>query len=93
VSHLDHQPSHASVLAERAFLRALGGGCRAPIAALGMVSERHLELKGMVAGISSRRFLRDLEKGPISSAEEIGRRLARRLLESGASQLIAEART
>jgi len=92
VSHLDHQPSHASVLAERAFLRALGGGCRAPIAALGMVSERHLELKGMVAGISSRRFLRDLEKGPISSAEEIGRRLARRLLESGAAQLIAEAR-
>jgi porphobilinogen deaminase len=26
VSPLDHQPSHASILAERAFLRALGGG-------------------------------------------------------------------
>jgi len=92
VSHLDHQPSRVSVLAERAFLQTLGGGCRAPIAALGMVSERHLELKGMVAGVSSLQFLRDLEKGPISSAEEIGRRLARRLLESGAAQLIEEAR-
>ena len=92
VSHLDHQPSHASILAERAFLRALGGGCRAPIAALGMVSEGYLELKGMVAGINSRRFLRDLEKGPVTSAEEIGQRLARRLLDKGAAQLIAEAR-
>jgi len=92
VSHLDHQPSRASVLAERAFLQTLGGGCRAPIAALGMVSERHLELRGMVAGVSSLNFLRDLEKGPISSAEEIGHRLAQRLLESGAAKLIAEAR-
>jgi len=93
VSHLDHQPSHTSVLAERAFLRALGGGCRAPIAALGTVSEGYLELKGMVAGINSRRFLRDLEKGHVTSAEEIGQRLARRLLDKGAAQLIAEARS
>jgi len=92
VSHLNHQPSHDSVLAERAFLRALGGGCRAPIAALGVVSGGYLELKGMVAGINSRRFMRDLEKGHVTSAEEIGQRLAHRLLDKGAAQLIAEAK-
>ena len=93
VSHLDHQPSHASVLAERAFLRALGGGCRAPIAALGVVSGDYLELRGAVAGLVSRHFLRDQETGPVASAEAIGQKLAKRLLDRGATQLIAEART
>jgi porphobilinogen deaminase len=52
----------------------------------------HLELKGMVASISTRHFLLDSEKGNVSSAEEIGQQLARRLLKNGAAQLIAEAR-
>jgi len=92
VSKLDHQPSHAGILAERAFLKALGGGCRAPIAALGVVSGNSLELKGMVAGVNSRHFLRGQDKGTISSAEEIGQRLAHSLLEKGATKLIAEAK-
>lgn len=92
VSRLDHIPSHASVIAERAFLRALGGGCRAPIAALGIVAENNLVLEGMVAGIHSHRFVRDLKKGPITSAEDTGKDLARRLLSKGATQLLSEAR-
>ena len=31
---IDHQPSHAALLAERALLAALGGNCHSPIAAL-----------------------------------------------------------
>lgn len=92
LSSLDHKPSHASVLAERAFLKTLGGGCRAPIAALGIVVDGQLELNGMVAGVKSYRLLRDSEKGLIASAEEIGSRLARRLLDNGAAQLITEAK-
>ena len=34
VAGLDHPPTHAAVLAERAMLAALQGGCLAPIAAL-----------------------------------------------------------
>ncbi len=93
VRQLDHPPSHVCVLAERAFLKGMGGGCRAPIAALATTSDGHLQLKGMVAGVKTYRILRDTENGPVASAEELGLRLARRLLEQGAAQLITEAKS
>src|SRR5687768_5630313 len=37
-----------AVMAERAFLEALGGGCAAPIAALGIVSDGEARLTGRV---------------------------------------------
>lgn len=90
LSPLNHLPTWQSVMAERAFLSALGGGCRAPIAALGTVSGDILTLEGMVASINSKKVLRFPEKGDAKSAEEVGRRLADRMLSMGASEFLAE---
>ncbi len=46
---LDDRATRAAVEAERAFLRACGGGCRAPIGALGRVASGELVLLGAVA--------------------------------------------
>jgi hydroxymethylbilane synthase len=48
VATLDHPPTHAAVLAERAMLAALQGGCLAPIAGLGCVEGGQLKLTGRV---------------------------------------------
>lgn len=48
VAALDHPPTHAAVLAERAMLAALQGGCLAPIAGLGCAEGGHLKLTGRV---------------------------------------------
>ncbi|MDP2916911.1 MAG: hydroxymethylbilane synthase [Dehalococcoidia bacterium] len=88
---LNHMPTLQSVTAERAFLSALGGGCRAPIAALGTVADDVLELDGMVASVSTRHILRATEIGSPEDAEKIGARLAQRLLAMGAADFIAEA--
>src|SRR6185369_14549256 len=45
-----HAPTAAAITAERAFLRGLGGGCQAPIAAVGEVDGARLLLRGLVAG-------------------------------------------
>ncbi len=90
VSPLDHRPTGQSVTAERTFLRVLGGGCRAPIAALGMVSGTKLRLEGMVARVSDKRILRATEEGDNQSPEELGMRLAHKLLRMGAAEFIAE---
>lgn len=74
--------------AERAFLKALGGGCRSPIAALGTVSEETLHLKGMVANAEGSKILRASEKGPRNDPEEVGKLLAERLSSMGAQELI-----
>ncbi len=78
-----------AVTAERAFLRALGGGCRAPIAALGTVEDGTLRLEGMVADVKTKRMFRASISDSTLTPEELGTRLAQRLLVSGADEVIA----
>lgn len=92
-ARLNHLPTWQSVTAERAFLSALGGGCRAPIAALGIVSGTTLRLEGMVASVGERRMLRSSVEGNASSPEAIGVQLAQKLCEMGASEFITEVKT
>lgn len=90
VSPLNHLPTWQSVMAERAFLHNLGGGCRAPIAALGAISGSRLKLSGMVASPDGQRMLYTTEEGSATSPEELGVRMAKKMLEMGASELITE---
>lgn len=92
ISPINHLPTWQCVTAERALLRALGGGCRAPIAALGTVNGNILTLESMVASINGRKVLRALEEGSTISAEEIGVKLAEKMRGMGAAEIIAEAR-
>ena len=87
---INHLPTWQSVMAERAFLRALGGGCRAPIAALGTVNSSTLKLEGLVASISNKDILHSYVEGSTNFPEEVGVRLAQKLLDMGASKFIAE---
>ena len=92
VSPINHLPTWQSVRAERTFLRALGGGCRAPIAALGTVDNTTLKLEGMIANVSGQEILRVSAEGSATSPEEVGVRLAHKMLGMGASEFIAEVR-
>ena len=92
VSPLNNLTTWQGITAERAFMHALGGGCRAPVAALGTVNGNKLRLEGMVASISGQNMLRATEEGSAQSAEEIGARLAERMMGMGAAEIIAEAR-
>ncbi len=90
ISPINHQPTWQSITAERAFLSALGGGCRAPIAALGTVNGTALRLEGMVASVRGRKIVRATEEGSTRTPEKVGVNLAHKLLAMGASQFIAE---
>ena len=48
IAAADHPSTHAAVLAERAMLARLQGGCLAPVAGLGLVEEGRLTLIGRV---------------------------------------------
>lgn len=91
VSSLNHQPSWCSVLAERTFLREVGGGCRAPIGALGTITNDALRLEGMVADPKDNTILHAIEEGSILAPAAVGVRLAGRLLGMGAREIVAEA--
>lgn len=90
ISPIKHLPTWQSITAERAFLDALGGGCRAPIAALATVNGAALKLDGMVADISGQKIICASEEAGDTSPEELGVRLAQKILEMGAADFIAE---
>lgn len=92
VTPLNHIPTWQGTMAERAFLRATGGGCRAPIAALGTVNSSTLKLEGMIANPRGTEMLCTSEEGNAMAAEEVGSRLAQKMLAMGASEFIAEVR-
>jgi hydroxymethylbilane synthase len=85
---LDHRETRIACLAERAFLRGLGGGCQLPIAAHARFEGELLKLDGLVARPDGSKRLQDSLTGPPEKAEEIGASLASKLIELGAASLI-----
>jgi hydroxymethylbilane synthase len=69
--------------AERAFLRALGGGCQLPIAGHAEIEGEEIRLVGLIAEVGGSRLVKDQIVGPMHDAEEIGAELGRRLLDEG----------
>src|SRR5687767_9053224 len=87
VNKLDHKFTRLACTAERSFLLSLGGGCMLPIAAHAVVRDQRIRLHGLVADRVGKRVVRDHISGSLDEAEQLGRRLAERLLVNGASEL------
>jgi len=71
---LNHRNTHLSVLAERAFLRAMGGGCQSPVAATARVLGHQVELRA--ASFREATPRRAEGRLPVAQAESLGTRLA-----------------
>ena len=85
---LNHEATHTACITERAFLRALGGGCQLPIAGHAVAYGGLLQLDGLVASLDGKQIVRDHLSGPSEQAEDLGLRVADRLLEGGARELL-----
>src|SRR6185369_4201594 len=70
-SRLDHRETRVACLAERAFLRGLGGGCQLPIAAHATIDRDVLILDGLVAKPDGSEIWRDSLSGTLDSAEQL----------------------
>jgi hydroxymethylbilane synthase len=78
----------ARCLAERAFLRALEGGCQVPIGVHSQVQGEELHLTGMVADLEGRRLIRDTQTGSPADPEAVGTALAEKLKQQGADEIL-----
>ncbi|MEU8188717.1 hydroxymethylbilane synthase [Micromonospora sp. WMMD712] len=89
---LDHAPSRAAVVAERALLATLEAGCSAPVAAYAELAEGdagdEIYLRGAVISPDGTRDLRLSRTGTPADAAEIGKALAAELLELGADSIL-----
>ncbi|MCI0381153.1 MAG: hydroxymethylbilane synthase [Gemmataceae bacterium] len=85
---IDDPITHAAVLAERAFLRHLGGGCQVPIGAAATITDNRLTLRGAVLSPDGSRRVASENIGSEKDAETIGKNLAEKLLSQGAADLL-----
>ena len=76
---IDDRPTRLAVEAERAFLSASGGGCRAPIGALASIADEELDLLGGYASPDGSDTLVARRRGPAASGQQLGRELAAEL--------------
>ena len=85
---LDHPATHSAVAAERAFLRALGGGCQVPIGAAATVTGARLHLVGLAIAPDGSAVVRGEREGLVEDAEDIGFALGAELLDGGARAIL-----
>ena len=90
LSFLNDATARTEVLAERAFLRRLGGGCQVPVGARATLVETQLQIHGVVAKPDGRSLFRGEKTGMATDVEKLGRELAEELLNAGADTVLRD---
>lgn len=88
LSGLNHASSMTAVLAERALLHRLQGGCQVPIAAHATVTGTGVRLEGLVSSVDGKELFRETADGTIEDPESIGIQLAEQLLARGGDRIL-----
>lgn len=88
LDRLNDPPTRWSVLAERAMLRGLGGGCQVPIGAVTSIAHHVLTLRGVVLPPDGSKRIEAEIAGPVEQAEWLGNELAKHLRARGADELL-----
>lgn len=90
IDFFNHPDTAHAVIAERAVLRRLEGGCQVPIAAYATVTGERLQLTGLVSSVDGQKFLKKSVECHVDEAEKTGISLADDLLIMGAGKILNE---
>lgn len=77
---------------ERVFLSLLGGGCSVPIGAYARCEGDLVHLIGCVAALDGSKVFRESVEGPRDKANQLAQKLAERMRESGAEDVLRDLR-
>ena len=88
LNEIQHQPTQIALIAERAFLNALGGGCKVPVAAYASIEGDAVNLISVASDHEGTRLYKVQSTDTISDPVEAGINIARKLLDSGAGAIL-----
>lgn len=89
---LNDPETHSAVLAERAMLAALRGGCLAPVGAYARVEQNALRLDGVVLSTDGSQRIANSDSDSLEQATQLGQHVAQQLIDQGAEKLLTDAR-
>ena len=85
---LNHLNTWNTVVAERAFLAHLEGGCQVPLGCYSRVENGTLNMSGFVASIDGKQYIREDISGEMAKGAELGVQMAEKMLGKGAKEIL-----
>ena len=87
---LNHSPTESRLLAERAYLRKLQGGCSIPVFALASLDGDELSITGGIISLNGEEMVKETLTANKSDADLLGTQLGESILSKGGDKILAE---
>jgi hydroxymethylbilane synthase len=88
VGALDDAETRTAIIAERALLAAMQGGCQVPLGAWARMERGELLMEAVVCSVDGVQYIKERATGAAENAAQIGEQLARQLLDAGALEIL-----
>jgi hydroxymethylbilane synthase len=90
VAPLDDAETRTAIIAERALLGAVQGGCQVPLGAWARMERGELVLEACVCSADGVQYVKQRATAPPDQAAQLGEHIARLLIEAGAQAILEE---
>lgn len=87
---LDDAETRTAIIAERALLAALQGGCQVPMGAWARNERGELVMDACVCSVDGLQYVKQRAAAPPEQAAQLGEQMARLLIEAGAQSILEE---
>ena len=88
VGALDDQETRSAIIAERALLGAMQGGCQVPLGAWARMERHEFVMEACVCSVDGLRYIKERATGVADEAAQLGEKLAQQLLQAGAMEIL-----
>ena len=90
---INHPETWNTIIAERAFLAHLEGGCQVPLGCYSKIENGILNMSGFVASVDGKQYIREDISGEITKGAETGVQLGEKMLKKGAFEILNQIKT
>jgi hydroxymethylbilane synthase len=90
LAKLDDSETRSSIIAERAMLKTLQGGCQVPIGAWARIERGEMVMEACVTSSDGLQFVKQRLTGTPEQSAELGEQIARMLIAAGAQNILEE---
>lgn len=87
---LDDAPTRQAIMAERALLATLEGGCQVPLGAWARVERGELVMDAVICSVDGRQRVHQRGAAPPDRARDLGQQVAQMLIDAGAGGILEE---
>ncbi|MFY0651156.1 MAG: hydroxymethylbilane synthase [Cyclobacteriaceae bacterium] len=86
--HINHIESETAILAERAYLKTMQGGCSIPIFGRAIMAGDEVKLKGGIISLDGKESVISETSATVASPKEAGIELGKYVLENGGAEIL-----